>query len=290
MIPVDRRASEKEENWTLAKECEDSTAQSSDTKDPKPKIENEQKDTEKCSQKSVDDKSSETDATITRGHETRKSKARRVKSYLKKCKGALSKSEDNSVERKRENCSSWYLKESSDSSSKPDISELVTTDDDLEEAISSVPHEVEINKQEALDVHDSENLQKGLDESKNDFDKGSKGSLYEDASDIAVHETREEKTTTRDPDNLVEGPPTKKETEIQDNIMNKCDSSDTLIADVPEVLKTTINIEVEVSSISKSEIDVLGFNKNHQESSGSEEVTGLPTALNFGVSQVYNTS
>lgn len=263
MIPVDRRASEKDETWTLAKECEDDTS-SPDTKENS-KIDHEQT-----------DKPNETDG-ISRGHETRKSKARRVKSYLKKCKGALSKSEDNSVERKRENCSSWYLKESSDSSSKP---ELVTTDDDLEETISSVPHEVSSSKINKHDIHDSKNSKKEQfdddddDESKNDFDKGSRGSLYVDASDIGVHEEAWKEKTTKDPDNLVEGPPTeKKETEIQDdNIMSKCDSSDTLIADVPEVTTTTNNFE-------EVDVDILVFNKNHQDT--SEELTN---GINIGVS------
>ncbi|XP_051162061.1 uncharacterized protein LOC127282032 [Leptopilina boulardi] len=262
VIPVDRRASEKDETWTLAKECEDDTS-APDTKENS-KIDHEQT-----------DKPNETDG-ISRGHETRKSKARRVKSYLKKCKGALSKSEDNSVERKRENCSSWYLKESSDSSSKP---ELVTTDDDLEETISSVPHEVSSSKINKHDIHDSKNSKKEQfdddddDESKNDFDKGSRGSLYVDASDIGVHEEARKEKTTKDPDNLVEGPPTeKKETEIQDdNIMSKCDSSDTLIADVPEVTTTTNNFE-EVD-----DVDILVFNKNHQDT--SEELTN---GINIG--------
>lgn len=281
MIPADRRVSEKEDTWTLAKEYEESSTKIPDTKhDP------EQKDADKCSQKSSDDKSAEVETNITRGHETRKSKARRVKSYLKKCKGALSKSEDNSVERRRANCSSWYIEGSSGSSSQPDTSVHVAVDDDLEEAISFAPQQVEISNLDTSDVQDSENLQKELDGSKGDFDKGSKGSLYEDASDIGVQVAREEKTPTRYLDNLVEVSPTKKDPEIlaiEDGNSNKCDSSDTLIGEVPEVSRTPVEFEGEVCS-SKSEDDEPTLSQSSKETGASEEVQGVPSVPNFGVS------
>ena len=288
MIPVDRRVSEKEETWTLAKEFEESSTQIPDTKDPKSKTDPEQKDFEKNSQKPLDDKSAEVDPTISRGHETRKSKTRRVKSYLKKCKGALSKSEDNSVERKRENCSSWYLEGTSGSSSKPDTSEKVAVDDDLEETICSVSQQVEISNLETSDIQDSENVQKEIDGSKGNFDKGSKSSLYEDASDIGVQVAREEKTQTRDPDNLFEGSPTEKDPEIlaiEVGNLNKCDSSDTLIAEVPEVSRAPVEFDGELCS-SKSEAEVLTLSPTCEEGGASEEIPGPPTVPNFGVSGI----
>ncbi|XP_033222681.1 uncharacterized protein LOC117176535 [Belonocnema kinseyi] len=284
VIPADRRLSEKEDTWTLSKEYEESSTQIPDTNDPAPKTDLEQKDADKCPQKPSEDKSAEAEATITRGHETRKSKARRVKSYLKKCKGALSKSEDNSVERRRENCNSWYVEGSSGSSSKPDKSVQVVVDKDLEEKISSAPQQVEISNFETSHVQDSENLQKKLDGSKEDFDKGSKGSLYEDASDTGVQVAREEKTPTKDLDNLVEVSPTEKDPEIlaiEDGNLNKCDSSDTLIGEVPEVSRTPVEFEEEVCS-SKSEADEPTLSQSSKETGASEEVQGMPSVSNFG--------
>ena len=289
---MERRVSEKEETWTLAKECDEFSSRIPEPKDPKSKVDQEQKDTEKRAKKLLDDKSDNVETTIFRGHETRKSKTRRVKSYLRKCKGALSKSEDNSVERKRDSSNSWYVEGPSGAGSKPDISEHVVANDDLEETIFPVSQEVEIIKPETSDVLDSENLQIELDESKRDFDKGSKGSLYEDATDVGVQEAGEEKTPTRDLDNLVEGSPTEKDPEIlaiEDSNLNKCDSSDTLIAEVPEVPRTPVEFNAELCS-SEPVGELLTLNEDCNEIGASEEATGPLTVPNFGVSSDFHVS
>lgn len=121
-------------------------------------------------------KSADSDAepNLSRGHETRKSKGRRVKSYLKKCKGALSKGDEGSVERKRGSC--WFVDDAEDkgAAEKESVDEAEIADD--------------------------------------------RQSVYEDARDFA-------------PDQPLDG------------TLDKCDSSDTLIAETQEPVEADNNID-----------------------------------------------
>lgn len=65
-----------------------------------------------------------------RAHESRKSKAKKVKNYLKRCKGALTRNDDGSSDRKsnsnkdNKQTSSWYLEESKCQSSCSDSQKI----------------------------------------------------------------------------------------------------------------------------------------------------------------------
>ncbi|XP_016845729.1 uncharacterized protein LOC100120109 isoform X2 [Nasonia vitripennis] len=132
-----------------------------------------------------------------RNHETRKSKSKRVKSYLKRCKGALTKNDETSCERKKndaapQQASSWYVEGKKDSAALAKSEE-----DDAEQR----PEEIfELCKARSVSVT-----------------RGSRSSLYEDARDEFGAASSEAK-----------------ELGDADGGLNKCDSSDTLIAETQE--------------------------------------------------------
>ena len=147
-----------------------------------------------------------------RSHETRKSKSKRVKSYLKRCKGALTKSDEGSCDRKKnssgeqqqqqQTSSSWYIDGKKATLVKPE------EEDDEEELQPRIEEVFELCKPRSQEVH-----------------KGSRGSLYEDArdefgaacSDVVLEGEEEGEVGVKD-----------------DGSLNKCDSSDTLIAESQE--------------------------------------------------------
>lgn len=194
VIPADRRAiaDKDSETWSLAIE-HPPEACPIDTQDPLPC-------TKIPEEKPPEVSDPATEQLTCRNHETRKSKSKRVKSYLKRCKGALTKNDETSCERKKnetvsqqQTSSSWYVEGKKDSATLAKSEE----DDDTEQR----PEEIfELCKARSVSVT-----------------RGSRSSLYEDARDEFGAANSEVKELGED-----------------DGGLNKCDSSDTLIAETQE--------------------------------------------------------
>ncbi|XP_046469912.1 pleckstrin homology domain-containing family G member 4B isoform X1 [Neodiprion pinetum] len=221
--PAERQAPEKEETWTLASENHD--------------------------QETVDEKKGASHSVVTpcdyepnlpRSHETRKSKTKRVKNYLrKKCKDALSKSEDAAGAEKRrdQKCTSWYVDEK--------CSEEEFMRDHLDS--SSLDRTADRRVCESVEKIQS---------------RGSRSSLYEDATDVllaldenvlAVPSLNSQETSR----GLKPLPASSAETLVSDGVnlhcvLDKCESSDTL---VPELLSTETTIVVAKYSSSRKSND-----------------------------------
>lgn len=199
MIPADRRAitdKESTETWSLSIDQQQQSLESNE-----------------ASVKIVDEKPSEAPSTgestntvdqpISRTQETRKSKSKRVKSYLKRCKGALTRGDDNSCERKKsidqqqpqqqqqQTNSAWYI---------DGKGENVKTEEEEEEEEDEVEDEYIF---ELCKVKGS-----------------SRNSLYEDAREELPAKQREHEEEDEEVVKVLE----------DDGSLNKCDSSDTLIA------------------------------------------------------------
>ncbi|XP_058805556.1 uncharacterized protein LOC131672382, partial [Phymastichus coffea] len=193
VIPAERRAitdKESTETWSLA--VEQQAPESSDVSTAK-----------------IADEKPELDADqppISRGHETRKSKSKRVKSYLKRCKGALTRAEDASCERKK----------SIERRQQQEQQEQQQQQQQQQQQTSCAWY-VESRKESAKTEEEEE------DEGEPVFElckaAGSRNSLYEDAREElrtkAEEEEEEEEKSAKAGD---------------DGSLNKCDSSDTLIA------------------------------------------------------------
>ncbi|XP_076286160.1 uncharacterized protein LOC143211916 isoform X2 [Lasioglossum baleicum] len=240
VIPAERRVPEKDETWTLAPESSDpctyyedpSEAKAKGSQDEAPKISD------------VPETSSEAPetGTLPRNQESRKSKTKKVKSYLRKCKGALSKGDEASSDKKRqEQCTSWYLEESQ---SPEDV--------DIREKQRDASTERIIEAEEALAVEEDnaimptnppkdevetpdEVLARLLDEDRKNDLRSSRSSLYEDARDsinepvVVVDSSSSKVAKERNEAVSLETLTT------EDTNLNKCDSSDTLIAEAGEV-------------------------------------------------------
>lgn len=210
MNPAERQTPEKDETWTLASDNHDV---------PNPG--------ENCSRfpddevKPIDKKSCEGSQTweyepnLPRSHETRKSKTKRMKNYIrKKCKDALSKGDETGGDRRREKCTSWYV-------------------DDKHDDVRG----------EIFDKVDP---------------RGSRSSLYEDATDMQIH--IDENVAEIEDANPISG--ASLETLIvDDQILDKCESSDTLVPELSEISTNcksphTQTIEMDtVISATKSDSD-----------------------------------
>lgn len=270
MIPADRRPPEKEETWTLAADQgQDSCVFFDNTVDSKVKDpHNSEKAQLKPSTEVISaDASDNVDNTLPRSQETRKSKTKKVKSYLKKCKGALSKGDESVTEKRRqENCTSWYLED------VPTCASQQEDRDELPEKYTEFPEErLEGAARDAEPVEDpaSETLEKSFSRSENleetphealtrlleedrraDLSR-SRTSLYEDARNVNLEQPVSEETSTKElfRDEEKKDAAVSLETLItEDTNLNKCDSSDTLIAEV-----TAADLNSELTIIVKEE-------------------------------------
>ncbi|CAK9829258.1 hypothetical protein ANTRET_LOCUS6627 [Anthophora retusa] len=244
VIPAERRVPEKEETWTLAPDHQDPCTFFEDISDVKPKVQH-----DGDAQSRIRDASEITEhpesGTLPRSQETRKSKTKKVKSYLRKCKGALSKGEETSSDKKRhEHCTSWYLEESHQEDAEillekqteyldqrivetEEASSLVR--DDLEDTlIQSADHLTNLTKEDDRDELVDETLSRLTEDDQKSDLRRSRTSLYEDARDsmnereCTVEESKPEGNEALSLETLT----------TEDTNLNKCDSNDTLIAEV----------------------------------------------------------
>ncbi|XP_076241438.1 uncharacterized protein LOC143183654 isoform X2 [Calliopsis andreniformis] len=253
VIPAERRMPEKEETWTLAPD-QDHCTFFDEVPESKPKGSQDIENTRIITDAGPTDTNEAIDTgTLPRSQETRKSKTKKVKSYLRKCKGALSKGDESVLEKKRqEHCTSWYLDESQapqgdtyvPSEKQTEFSEeRVTRIEDvaplaLEEIednatyTSTIPSRDDCRENTADDV-----LTRLLDEDRGSDLRRSRTSLYEDARDTindnctvdescASSKVEREKTDAISLETLT----------TEDTNLNKCDSNDTLIAEVAETV------------------------------------------------------
>ncbi|XP_031364781.1 uncharacterized protein LOC102680287 [Apis dorsata] len=243
VIPAERRGPEKEETWTLAPDQSgDACSFFDDVSDAKPKpiqdVDNPQSrildpgETQQTNQQ-FPQEHPET-GTLPRSQETRKSKTKKVKSYLRKCKGALSKGDEASTEKKRqEHCTSWYLDESHQED--PDNTfHLQKQSEFLDERIAEEPSAfspdpvANLSKEVEGGGEDETLARLGEDEGRASELRRSRTSLYEDARDsMNDRECIGEESCKRNDAISLETLTTEEVTNL-----NKCDSNDTLIAEV----------------------------------------------------------
>lgn len=277
VIPADRRPPEKEETWTLASDQQDPRAFFDDAVESKaPKAE--PQDLERAHSKPPAAEmisagaGDNADNTLPRSQETRKSKTKKVKNYLRKCKGALSKADENVAEKRRqENCTSWYLedvpacmssREGRDESAEryTEFSEERLEQDPVLEPVenpASVTLEASLardeNPDETPDETPDEALARLLEEDRRADLNRSRTSLYEDAKDAGPEQCArdDDKNPTKEPERFHEDE--KKDDAVsletlttEDTNLNKCESSDTLIAETAESAETEQVLEQEV--------------------------------------------
>lgn len=277
MIPADRRPPEKEETWTLAADQQDPCGFFDNTKVDSKK---DAHDTEKTQLKPPTevipaDASDNVDYNLPRSQETRKSKTKKVKSYLKKCKGALSKGDESVTEKRRqENCTSWYLEDvpacASQQEDRDELPEKYTefpeerlegAARDAEPVEDPAPETLEVcvSRGENLEETPHEALARLLEEDRRADLSRSRTSLYEDARNTNPEQpVPDEKTLTKEPELFRDE--AKKDAAIsletlttEDTNLNKCDSSDTLIAEVPEAIENATDLNSELTIIVKEE-------------------------------------
>lgn len=271
MIPADRRPPEKEETWTLATDQQDPCVLLDDGVDSKTKG---TQDCEKTRLKSTEVISAaevadnvDTGNNLPRSQETRKSKTKKVKNYLRKCKGALSKGDETVTERKRqENCTSWYLEDVSTSTShqeaRDEPSERYTEfpeerlDESVREPIEDPATETVLERSQAscsknLEGTPDEALARLLEEDRRADLSRSRTSLYEDARATSPELQRApgEKTSTKESERFHDEEAKDMTVSLEtlttdDTNLDKCDSSDTLIAEVPEAAETTTELTI----------------------------------------------
>ncbi|KYN21514.1 hypothetical protein ALC57_06128 [Trachymyrmex cornetzi] len=277
VIPADRRPPEKEETWTLAADQQDSCVCFDGAVDSKVKdAHNSEKTQLKPPAEVISvDAGDNVDNTLPRSQETRKSKTKKVKSYLKKCKGALSKGDENVADKRRqENCTSWYLddvptcvSQQEDHDEPPEkytefpeerLKEAVR---DVESVEDPVPETLEENfsRGENLEEIPHDALTRLLEEDRRADLSRSRTSLYEDIKDGNPEQpVSDEKTPTKESelfrDEEKQDAAISLETlTTEDTNLNKCDSSDTLIAEVPEATEIATDLNSELTIIVKEE-------------------------------------
>ncbi|XP_020278921.1 uncharacterized protein LOC109852293 isoform X2 [Pseudomyrmex gracilis] len=262
VIPADRRPPEKEETWTT--EQQDSCALFDDTVNAKVK---EAQDFEKTQTKpptEVIPTDASADNVLPRSQETRKSKTKKVKSYLRKCKGALSKGDESIAEKRRqENCTSWYLEDfptcASHQEDRDEPPERYTEfpEERLEQAAEPVEDSARETEEsflrgENLEEFPNEALTRLLSDENRDLSR-SRTSLCEGVRDANPEQrasdeeipTKESEQFRTDEENT---PVFLKTLETEDDMnLNKCDSSDTLIAEVPEAIETPLDLDSELT-------------------------------------------
>lgn len=314
VTPADRRPPEKEETWTLATDQQDPCAYLDDTAESKAKGAH---DSEKISQSKPPAEVISADAggdnaadnNLPRSQETRKSKTKKVKNYLRKCKGALSKGDENATEKRRqENCTSWYLEDvptcaSSHRQDRDESAERYTEfpeERTLERTRDAEP--VEDTASEALDesAARTENREATPDEAlarllaedrKADLNR-SRTSVYEDARESSLERCvrSEDKTpieeSDRFRDNGRKDAISLETLTTEDTGLNKCDSSDTLIAEAPEATgNAPANIESESTSAEAEEAESAP-----KEPADVDEDSTLPVPASCGVSLSFQMS
>lgn len=250
MIPAERRGPEKEETWTLAPDNPGTCAFFDDTSDAKHKSTHDVEGAHSRVSGDPNETSEQPEnGTLPRSQETRKSKTKKVKSYLRKCKGALSKGDEASSDKKRqEHCASWYL----DKSNQEDTDFLFERQSefleerivDVEGASNLMPAEVEdnstvpedppmsVSKEDDPREPGEEVLARLTENDHKDDLRRSRTSLYEDARDSITDRdcVAEEICVSSQPER---NDAVSLETlTTEDTNLNKCDSNDTLIADV----------------------------------------------------------
>ncbi|XP_076170673.1 uncharacterized protein LOC143148316 isoform X3 [Ptiloglossa arizonensis] len=242
VIPVERRVPEKEETWTLAPDQQDPCAFFDDVAKSKASQDIE-------TGRIVADTPAESNeppetGTLPRSQETRKSKTKKVKSYLRKCKGALSKGEE--PEKKRqEQCTSWFLERSQASVRREDTDALLEKQEEFsderipdaerlasEDAVSRLDAS---SKADAREETPDEALARLLDEDRRNDLRRSRTSLYEDATDTVNDQCPIDESSASAKPN---GPDRERNDAVsletlttEDTNLNKCDSNDTLIAE-----------------------------------------------------------
>lgn len=305
MTPADRRPPEKEETWTLAPDQQDpSTLPVNDVVESKAKV---APDTEKILQSkppveviSADAADSTADNNLPRSQETRKSKTKRVKSYLRKCKGALTKGDESVAEKRRqENCTSWYLEDAPNCAthrrerdesterytefSEERLEQSEPVEDPAPETLDESFSKVE-NREDTPDAA----LARLLEEDRRADLNRSRTSLYEDAKDSSGLEQRacsEEKTLIKEPERFHDDG--EKDAAIsletlttEDTNLNKCDSSDTLIAEVPETTGRPASVDLD------SELTTAAEDAPKEPVDVDEDAT-LPVPASIGVSVFF---
>ncbi|KAK9310435.1 hypothetical protein QLX08_000196 [Tetragonisca angustula] len=257
VIPAERRGPEREETWALAPDQRDLCSFFDDVSDVKSKSVH---DTDAGQSRIVGDTgeaSSEQQpegGTLPRSQETRKSKTKKVKSYLRRCKGALSKGDEGSSEKKRpEVCTSWYLDESHQEDLDvllqkqseylderiAETEEASTSNDTLEGARSSNDDPPTSSaKNDNPDESEDEPLARLTEDEANESNEAdlrrSRTSVYEDARDSL----NDRECTVDECGSCVSGTVERNDAvsletlTTEDTNLNKCDSNDTLIAEV----------------------------------------------------------
>ncbi|CAB0029931.1 unnamed protein product [Trichogramma brassicae] len=260
VIPADRRAiTDKEsETWTNS-EPEKSTNDTTTLDSIKTNVVEEQPSPPKVESSTPDEHLSG------RNHETRKSKSKRVKNYLRRCKGALTKGDDShSCERKKSeqqqsSSSAWYVDDKKDSVEAPPPPAVAADPSSVKEASSSSisespepPPRADLGDE--IKAEDIFELCKLRSESKSSLlDDGDEKVVEDYSSSNNLADNVEINRNVEKADGTTSKPPlllwnesneevvavvAKAESEAAeaeaDGELNKCDSSDTLIAEQEE--------------------------------------------------------
>ncbi|XP_043248649.1 uncharacterized protein LOC122395269 [Colletes gigas] len=281
VIPVERRVPEKEETWTLAPDQQDPCTFFEDV--AKSKAPQDVESTRIPADGVPESIEQPESGTLPRSQETRKSKTKKVRSYLRKCKGALSKGDESSSEKKRqEQCASWYLDESQTSKRQEDTDVLLEKQEEfVDERIAEVDlaplvsQEIDDNeiaredpladpaKSNAQDETPDEALARLLDEDRRNDLRRSRTSLYEDASD-SVNDQCQVDESSKVGNDVV----SLETLTTEDSNLNKCDSSDTLIAEAAESTPASVP---ECSVVGE---EVVAEQRKEEEEDGIQQADG----------------
>nr|XP_050867484.1 uncharacterized protein LOC127071818 isoform X2 [Vespula vulgaris]XP_050867485.1 uncharacterized protein LOC127071818 isoform X2 [Vespula vulgaris]XP_050867486.1 uncharacterized protein LOC127071818 isoform X2 [Vespula vulgaris] len=255
VIPADRRLPEKEEIWTLPNDQQETSTSFDELVDDRSKLSQDLEKNLSCKtqQESFSlDNADNGDVNLPRSQETRKSKTKRVKSYLRKCKGALSKGDETVSEKKRqENCTSWYLEDNHQSVStrREEIDDYVEKYTDLsEERSQEEKYDQEVITNDNF-VEDPLFVKSSKDDHRIDLESESRTIVSSDKSDPSVSNEKcqsERKSFRKENDKEID------DTNFDSVIivalakdhtnLDKCDSNDTLIAEVSELRVNEFNV------------------------------------------------
>ncbi|KAI4483181.1 hypothetical protein M0804_008236 [Polistes exclamans] len=277
VIPADRRLPEKEEIWTLPNDQQEtSTASLDDIIDDKSKVPHELDKVSYKTQESIPlDITDNTDINLPRSQETRKSKTKRVKSYLRKCKGALSKGDESVNEKKRqENCTSWYFDDNQSSLTRRE------ENDDYFEKYTELSED-RLNQQQNDPEEATSNeitvdvLAKTSEEESNvNPECENRISVSENNGiDVSIKqcESDERQTCSKEYEEVIDTVTIINLSKENTNL-DKCNSSDTLIAEVSECVNE-LNID---SSVQRNDEKINFEEKEEEEEEEEEEASNDP--------------
>ncbi|XP_014601576.1 PREDICTED: uncharacterized protein LOC106785530 isoform X1 [Polistes canadensis] len=277
VIPADRRLPEKEEIWTLPNDQQEtSTASLDDIIDDKSKVPHELDKVSYKTQESIPlDITDNTDINLPRSQETRKSKTKRVKSYLRKCKGALSKGDESVNEKKRqENCTSWYFDDNQSSLTRRE------ENDDYFEKYTELSED-RLNQQQNDPEETTSNeitvdvLAKTSEEESNvNPECENRISVSENNGiDVAIKqcESDERQTCSKEYEEVIDTVTIINLSKENTNL-DKCNSSDTLIAEVSECVNE-LNVD---SSVQRNDEKINFEEKEEEEEEEEEEASNDP--------------